>query len=143
MNGRANPWCVVAGALALTPCVANEAFPNAFYEVAVETSMPHLEEALRYSNTREQRCLSEQELRTAFPALSHPALKGCALKSETRDEGEFAYVLQCEGKSETTGHARWRVGDRVSVGTLLVRLGGKNMTFSQRMKVTRLRACSS
>lgn len=142
MNEQAT-WFVVAGALALRPCVASEVLPKAFYEIAVETSMPHLDEALRYSSTREQRCLSDQDFRTAFPALSHPALKGCALKSATRHEGELSYDLHCEGKSETTGHARWRVGDRMSVGTLHVRLGGKNMTFSQRMTLTRLRACGS
>lgn len=46
---------------------ASESMPPRVYEVTTETGMPHLEENLRYATTREKRCLSHQELSSAFP----------------------------------------------------------------------------
>ena len=104
------------------------------YQLTIETSMPHLEENLRYAVTREERCLSRDELLQAFPILEHPSLKGCRL-----DEN----VLVCEGKSQqTTGYAQWRFEEKRISGTLSVQLGGKNMTFTQRITAIPLGACS-
>ena len=50
------------------------------YEVVTETSMPHLEENLRYAVTRENRCLTGDELVSSFPILKHPALADCKLR---------------------------------------------------------------
>lgn len=40
--------------------------PRRLYEITTETGMPHLENNLRYADTREKRCLSQQDLATAF-----------------------------------------------------------------------------
>lgn len=111
------------------------------YEVTTETLMPHLEEALRYATTRETRCLTHQDLASAFPVLRHDSLKGCRLDPETADKASVSYFLICGSTSGTTGAARWqRDGDRLR-GTLDVRLGGKNMTFSQRVTATTVGPC--
>jgi hypothetical protein len=96
------------------------------YDVMIETGMPNLEENLRYAVTREERCLEEADFATVFPILKHPSLAGCALDKVT-------YVLACEGNHGTTGHATWRITDRIVHGTLNVKLGGKNMTLYQRV----------
>jgi len=120
---------------------ATDAMQPGLYEVIAETVMPHLEEGLRYATTRERRCLSEGDLASAFPMLSHDAMKGCALGRETRHEESVSYRLVCQGRQETTGTAQWLLGpDRVT-GRLDVRLGGKNMTFSQRVTANRLGDC--
>jgi hypothetical protein len=103
------------------------------YQLTIETSMPHLEENLRYAVTREERCLSQDELLRAFPILEHPSLEGCRLNEN---------VLVCEGKTQqTTGYAQWRFEEKRISGTLSIQLGGKNMTFSQRITAIPLGAC--
>jgi hypothetical protein len=106
---------------------------SSMYEVTVETGMPHLEENLRYATTHTRRCATLQSLFTAFPILEHPALKGCQLKEPARLEDRLSYVLACEGGHGTTGQAVWDIDANRVRGTLNVKLGGKNMTFYQRI----------
>lgn len=121
---------------------ASESMPPGRYEMTTETGMPHLEENLRYSTTRETRCLARQDLATAFPALGHSSLAGCRLEGETREHAIVSYVLACEGVSGTSGDAVWQVTDRRISGTLRVKLGGKNMTFYQRVTAVFLDQCA-
>ena len=120
---------------------AAEMFPARLYDVTTETGMPHLEENLRYTVTREKHCLTHQELAGAFPILKHPALKGCRLKDERHEQETFSYSLVCTGGHGTTGEAIWHVGEHQIRGTLNVKLGGKNMTFYQRVTALPLGAC--
>ena len=122
---------------------AAEVTPARLYEITTATVMPHLEENLRYANTREERCLADQELPSAFPILSHAALKGCKLEHESREHDVDSYLLVCEGGYGTTGSATWRVGEPSIRGTLMVKLGGKNMTFYQRVTARPLGDCAS
>lgn len=87
--------------------------------------MPHLEENLRYAVTRSERCLTRDDFGSAFPILDHPSLAGCKLREQQRGEETLLYVLVCENSAETTGTARWQLGERLIRGTLDVRLGGK------------------
>ena len=109
------------------------------YELTAETGMPNLEENLRYAVTREERCLTESELLTSFPVLSHPSLAGCQLGDEQRENDVVTLTLSCG--NDTSGAARWRVGSSVLQGTLTVKLGGKNMTFFQRLTAKRVGQC--
>lgn len=103
--------------------------------------MPHLEENLRYAITRTKRCLAREDLVSAFPVLQHPSLAGCKLREQSADEETIAYVLLCESSSGTTGTATWQLGERVIRGTLEVKLGGKNMTFSNRVTGSLIGEC--
>ena len=105
--------------------------------------MPHLEENLRYAVTHTKRCLARSDLGSAFPILDHPSLTGCKLREHGHDEDTLSYVLVCESGAKTTGTATWRMGERVIRGTLDVKLGGKNMTFFQRVTGTLIGECPS
>lgn len=122
---------------------ASETMPAGLYEVITETGMPHLEENLRYAVTRENRCLTGEDLASAFPILKSASLADCELRHESRDGDAVSYLLVCDGGHGTTGSASWRVGERLIVGTLNVKLGGKNMTFFQRVTAKPLGRCSS
>jgi hypothetical protein len=115
--------------------------PTRLYDLTVETGMPHLEENLRYTVTHERRCLAHQRLSAAFPILDHPALAGCRLDAEARDGDTVAYQLTCDGAHGTTGHALWKLEGARIRGTLNVKLGGKNMTFYQRVSAVPLGDC--
>lgn len=119
-----------------------ETMPPQLYEIVTETAMPHLEENLRYATTRERRCLEQDELWLAFPVLQSEALKDCRLDQERRQQDELSYALVCTGGHGTTGHATWQLGRTQNIGTLKVKLGGKNMTFYQRVTARALGACA-
>ena len=120
---------------------ASETTPARLYEVITETGMPHLEENLRYAVTRENRCLTGEQLASAFPILKSASLADCKLRHESRHGDAVSYLLVCDGGHGTTGSASWRVGEQLSVGTLNVKLGGKNMTFFQRVTAKPLGQC--
>ena len=125
------------GSLAL----ASQPLPSGLYEITVETNMPHLEENLRYATTHETRCLRGQDLTTAFPVLQHASLQDCRLEPEQRADGEAFYRLVCAGGHGTTGNAVWTFDAHRIIGTLHVKLGGKNMTFSQRWTAIPMGQC--
>jgi hypothetical protein len=101
-----------------------------------ETDMPHLEENLRYAVRRERQCLDRDDLSKAFWMLGHVSLQDCKLVKAGQDAASATYQLQCDGGHGTTGQAQWQFEPDRITGTLRVRLGGKNMTFYQRMTAT-------
>ena len=123
--------------------LALESISTRLYEVTTETVMPHVEENLRYATTREKRCLGHAELSSAFPILSHESLNGCKLAHEKRVEDSVTYLLICEGGNGTTGTAQWLLGADQVTGRLDVKLGGKNMTFTQRITAKPVGECTS
>ena len=120
---------------------ADESPPRQLFEITTETGMPHLEENLRYATTREEKCLSEDELFIRFPVLHHVALSDCELDPESRAAQQASYRLECTGGHGTTGGAVWRLGEHQFRGRLDVKLGGKNMTFYQTVTALPLGAC--
>lgn len=130
-------------ALIVSNACAAEAPRPQLYAITTETAMPHLEENLRYATTRERRCLEDDRLWTAFPILQYAALKDCRLEQESRRADAVSYALVCEGGHGTTGRATWELGRPQSIGTLSVKLGGKNMTLYQRVTAIALGACPS
>lgn len=131
----------VIGALTAVSLPASETTPARLYEVTTETGMPHLEENLRYAVTTENRCLTGGDLVSAFSILKSASLADCKLGHERRQGDAVSFLLVCDGGHGTTGNASWRVGEQSIVGTLNVKLGGKNMTFFQRVTAKPLGRC--
>ncbi len=130
LGGASLAWCGLSGA-----AFAQDSRPRP-YEVVTETDMPHLEENLRYATRRERRCIDRHDLSAAFWMLGHASLQDCRLVKTGQDAGSASYRLQCNGGHGTTGDAHWQFDADRMTGTLRVRLGGKNMTFHQRITAT-------
>jgi hypothetical protein len=111
------------------------------YEVITETGMPHLEENLRYATRVERQCMDARDLMTSFWMLGDVSLQDCELVKLSEDPETALYQLKCSGGHGTTGSARWQFSPNVVSGTLQVRLGGKNMTFYQRITAKPLGKC--
>ena len=120
---------------------ADEAVRPGLYEITVQTVMPYLEENLRYATTRERRCLRSHELPPVFPVLHHPSLQGCKLGDERRSGDTIRYLLGCKNPQVATGIARVDIAPGRMMGVLEVTMGGKNMTFSQRIEAARQGEC--
>jgi uncharacterized protein DUF3617 len=121
---------------------SDEALVPGTYEITARTVMPHLEENLRYATTRERRCLRGEELASVFPILRHHSLEGCKLGAETRSGGTIRYVLACASPQVATGAARLDAAPDRIIGNLEIKMGGKNMTFSQRIDAVRHGDCT-
>jgi len=103
--------------------------------------MPHLEENLRYATTRERRCLRGHELSSVFPILHHPSLVGFKLDDDSRRGNTIRYHLVCASPQVATGVARLVADPGRVVGILEIKMGGKNMTFAQRIEAVRQGEC--
>ena len=132
---------IVTPLLSAAAWASGAAVRQGTYEITVQTVMPHLEENLRYATTREHRCLRSHELPTVFPVLHHPSLQGCQLGNESRRGDAIRYLLVCESPQVATGIASLNVGLSRIVGVLEITMGGKNMTFSQRLQAARQGEC--
>jgi hypothetical protein len=128
--------CTVASASA-------QAVEPGRYEIVARTVMPHLEESLRYATTLEQRCLRTPQLASVFPILHHPSLEGCKLGDERRHGDTILYRLLCTSPQVATGNARLDAGPGRITGILEIKMGGKNMTFAQRIELVRLGQCQA
>ena len=128
-------------ALCCAPVVSAQPFDPRLYEIVTETGLPHLEENLRYATTHSKLCIGRAQLATAFPILQHEALKGCKLDHEGSVASSVHLLLRCEAGNSTTGVAEWRVDELGIRGTLDVKLGGKNMTFYQRVSGRTIGVC--
>jgi hypothetical protein len=140
------PARLLAGLLTAASLAAAAAPPLAIppgeYDLTTETVLPHLEEALRYATTRARQCLRAADATAVFPLLQHPAFSGCRLVPDAQagDDG-LHFTLQCANPQAASGTAVFAVdASRVSA-VLALKMGGKNMTLSQRLHGPRLGAC--
>ena len=133
----------LALALAPAPAVADcFAIAPGSYDITARMVMPHLEE-MRRTVTHEQRCLADGDPVALFPVLRQSALQSCALSYGAPDADAYEYVLVCATARVATGTARLtRSGDRI-IGVLDVKMGGKNITFSQRVEAVLRCACGA
>ena len=133
---------VILAALTYVIARASDRLEPRLYDVVITTNMPNLEENLRYTTTRERRCLGRADFTSAFPVLKHPAFKGCVLRDEVREGPDtLLFQLVCAGDSGTAGMASWQVRESGIAGLLSVKMGGKNLTFYQRITGKPLGAC--
>ena len=109
---------------------SSEAAESGAYDITASTEMPHLEENLRYATVRERRCV--RGLASLFPILQHPSLEGCTLAGD---------LLVCANPQVATGSVRLDEAPGRISGVLEVKMGGKNMTFAQRVEAVRLGEC--
>ena len=128
-------------AVCLSASHADVVLDPGLYELTADVQLPHLETSLRYATTRETHCLGTPEATTLFPILRHPAFVGCALVGGRPIDNHREYNLQCSNPGAATGVARVTVGRATVNAVLDIKMGGKNMTLSQRINGRRLGAC--
>ena len=118
------------------------AVPAGNYDLTIETVLPHLEEALRYATQRTRQCLHEPDATGVFPLLKHQAFTGCQLAPEARAGDGLHFNLQCENREAASGSAVFQVDSGTVAAVLDIKMGGKNMTVSQRIHGRRVGPCA-
>ena len=112
------------------------------YDLTTQTVLPHLEEALRYTTTRTRQCLREPDATSIFPILQHQAFSGCSLVPATKANNGLSFTLHCTNPEAASGSAVFDVGASYVSAALELKMGGKNMTLSQRLYGPRVGPCS-
>lgn len=121
---------------------AGESLPSGEYEISAQIVMPNLEDNLRYTQRHERRCIRADEWPQVFATLRHESFAGCTLGRAVPRGDAVQYPLSCESAEVASGAARLTVlAGRVD-GELKVKMGGKNMTFSERVSAVRVGDCS-
>lgn len=113
------------------------------YDVTTETLLPHLEENLRYATTHARQCLDTQDVAALFPLLRHQAFAGCELSQGVADGPAISFPLACRNPEAASGVARLTLEPDRLIGVLEIKMGGKNMTLSQRVTGPRLGPCTA
>ena len=136
------PWLV----LLMSPfvsCVvaAPVSIPPGEYDLTAQTVLPHLEEALRYATTRTRECVREPDATRLFPLLLHPAFAGCHLAPVASQGDELRFVLRCVNPEAASGAAVFDISASNLSAVLELKMGGKNMTLSQKLTGTRVGPC--
>ena len=132
-------WCL--GPLGCAKAASD--FPLAAGEYAIRSNMvmPHLEE-MRRITARETRCIRQDDPLTLFPVMRQPALRGCAFGYGEARGTSFQYVLVCQSARVATGTIELTQQGAEVVGHLVVKMGGKNMTFTQHVAAVREGECA-
>jgi hypothetical protein len=128
-------------AMCLPAPAANLAVPAGEYDLTAQTVLPHLEEALRYANTRARQCLREADATDVFPLLRHPAFAGCKLVPDAPASDGLHFSLHCANPEAARGLAVFAVRGSALSAVLELKMGGKNMTVSQRLSGPRVGPC--
>jgi hypothetical protein len=134
-------------ALLVATCAPGEGatpvpLPPGEYELTVETVLPHLEEALRYATTLARECLREPDATAMFPLLRHQAFTGCRLVPDPQAGDGLRFGLRCANPEAATGSAVFEADGAGLWAVLAIKMGGKNMTLSQRLHGPRLGPCA-
>jgi len=140
---------VVAGIVLLgiysAPCFSTElstvSISHGNYLVKAQIIMPHLESNLRYANTQSSQCLGRQDASNLFPILDHVSFTGCALVGTQPNVENQTFDLVCANPEAATGSVRFIIDQDVFRATLNIKMGGKNMKFSQRVFGRRVGDC--
>jgi hypothetical protein len=141
MRGLVFQWA--AASIVAAPLTPAQAAQPGVYEISAETLMPHLEDNLRYARTTGRECISDGAASGFFPILRHHSLNGCKLAAGERRGYATYHSLACDGTNGTIGTAELRGDAEHVAGTLKVQMGGKNMTFSQRIVAKRIGDCNA
>ena len=136
---------LLASLFAAESLSANAAAPVAIdpgeYDLTTETTLPHLEEALRYATTHTHQCLREPDATSLFPLLRHQAFTGCHLIPDHNAGDHARFTLQCKNPEAASGSAAFQVAPSYVSAVLELKMGGKNMTLSQRLHGPRVGPC--
>ena len=116
--------------------------PAGVYEIKAETELPNLRESLRYATTHTKQCLNKPAASSLFPVLKLVSFVGCDLVANDQKTNQNEFELVCENAQAAYGKASFEFSKNKFYAVLSVKMGGKNMRFSQRVTGNRVSACN-
>lgn len=109
------------------------------YEVQMRLELPHIEDMV-VSKTASI-CVTETGTHGLVVLSDNNPLSRCPA-SNIRQEGDtLTFDLVCEGHNQAIAWAKFRIGPDRFTGAFDMKMGGKNMTMSERQSGRRIGAC--
>ena len=110
------------------------------YRITSMILLPNPGESIHSATATHDRCVNTTELSSIFPVLNHNSFTGCALERAVNIPGGIQYTLLCDNMSAATGTAEFKINTDSFTGNLDIKMGGKNMKFSQTVSGLRIGA---
>jgi len=115
--------------------------PTGMYEIKAETLLPNLREHLRHTITNSKQCLDTPDAFSLFPILGEVSFTDCDLVASGSGVGK--YSLTCKNSQAASGDALFNISNGKFSAVLNIKMGGKNMKFSQKITAIRLGECEA
>jgi hypothetical protein len=135
---------VVAGALFFLVSGANAeslALPQpGEYEVQMKLEMPHVEDVGIQKTARI--CVTDSGTRGIVILSENNPLVRCPASNIRQDAGELTFDLICEGHNQAVAWAKFQLWPDHFSGVFDMKMGGKNMTMTERQSGKRVGACN-
>jgi hypothetical protein len=111
------------------------------YEVSVRLDLPHVDNAGAVRT--ELICVTAgQDDAHGLKVLSaNNPLGGCAASNIREDGGTLLFDIICPGANAATGAARYTLRTQDFDGVIAMKMGGKNMTMTERQSGRRTGSC--
>jgi hypothetical protein len=133
----------VVTAMAVTTALAEErsSLLSGEYEVRLRFELPHAEDVAVSKTARI--CVTEDADTQGLIVLSdNNPLSRCPPSNIRRDGQSLTFDLICAGHNQAVARASFALrGDRFD-GVIAMKMGGKNMTMTERQSGRRIGACS-
>lgn len=109
------------------------------YEVEVRLDLPHIEDMGAQRTAKV--CITDDDTHGIGVLSENNPFARCPPLNVKHSVGELSFDVVCEGHNQAVAHARFQLwSDRFS-GVFELKMGGKNMTMTERQTGRRIGAC--
>lgn len=109
------------------------------YEVEMRLDLPHVEDMGVRRTARV--CLTEGGSHGIVVLSENNPLARCPVSNVKEKGGELTFDLVCEGHNQAVAGAKFRLESNRFTGAFDMKMGGKNMTMTERQAGRRVGSC--
>lgn len=110
------------------------------YEVEMRLELPHVEDMGVQKKTAKV-CITDSESHGIMVLSENNPLVRCPVSNVRQTADELTFDLVCEGHNQAVAWARFRLWHDRFAGAFDMKMGGKNMTMTERQNGRRIGAC--
>ncbi len=109
------------------------------YEVDVRLDLPHIEDMGAQRTARV--CITDGETHGIVVLSENNPLARCPVSNVRQSADQLNFDIVCEGHNQAIARARFQLSSNRFSGTFDIKMGGKNMTMTERQTGRRIGAC--
>ncbi len=143
MNRQAGALISSLAAMTSAMCIASAAaaLEPGEYEVSVRLELPHVEDLGTAKSTHICVTAGGSDTHGLKVLSDNNPLGRCAASGIREDSGTLLFDIICPGQNAAIGSARYAIREQDFDGAIDMKMGGKNMTMTERQRGRRTGAC--
>ena len=110
------------------------------YEVQMKLELPHIENAAVTKTSRI--CVTQGGTHGIVVLSGNNPLVTCPASDIRQNGDELTFDLICEGRNQAVAWAKFKLGSDFFTGAFDMKMGGKNMTMTERQTGKRVGDCA-